>query len=416
MKMTFGAVLLASLGSTVLWLLLVPAFQIQTGSNSLVGFLGMERQVLGVLGAMIVGVWADGVGTVKKFRIVQLLQLILACGFLIVLLTEGSPGTEFVLIWTAFRFALVGAISILAFKLFADASGSQARGAILQMVTSPQGAMVIASIVCALIPIWVSESLIAALGFDIVASILVLALLRGRAKTEQPIDGIKIGQVAVGMRAAVIEYWGRSLWPWNLLQLVFLVGLSGMLVYASVVARAQDLLPAAVVFPAAWFFYGLAFWLTAPLLKTPQRTALWCRIMLAVLLLCGVLGILFAGTNPNGQMLIYIALTFVNAFWIHFTNTKIIERAPRARISQIRAGMVLYLGVVFGVGEQLVGLLLSLSWGLSGFALLHLLAAIALYAMLRFANGSGTPLGAQAIDVAHAAPPKLDDRKGQPTR
>lgn len=279
MRATFSTILLSSLGSTVLWLLLVPSFAAQTHSDSLVGLLGMERQVLGVVGALLVGVWADRGLIHRKFALLQGLQLVLAVVFLLTTWL-GTAGPDFVLVWTAVRFALVGASSVLAYRLLADVSGSSSQGAVLQMVTSPQGAMVFAAVICAAVPAWTARTLVVALVFDLAASVLVLSLLAPRL--ERPgapgepgapgTGGFDLGWGNVLARGAdaVKSYWLPRLWPWNLLQIGFLVSLSGMMVYASVLAEAQDLVPTGIAFSGAWFFYGLAFWVTAPLLRSAR--------------------------------------------------------------------------------------------------------------------------------------------------
>ncbi|MDX3133275.1 hypothetical protein PV367_26645 [Streptomyces europaeiscabiei] len=382
MRATFSTILLSSLGSTVLWLLLVPSFAAQTQSDALVGLLGMERQVLGVVGALLVGVWADRGLIHRKFPLLQGLQLVLAAVFL-VMTWLGIAGPDFVLVWTALRFALVGASSVLAYRLLADASGSSSQGAVLQMVTSPQGAMVFAAVICAAVPVWTSSTLTVALAFDLVASVAVLSLLARRLEgTGEPggAGGFNLGRRHVLARGAdaVRTYWLPRLWPWNLLQIGFLVSLSGMMVYASVLAEAQDLVPTGIAFSGAWFFYGLAFWVTAPLLREPERAQRWAMVFAAVLTGCGVVSAVSDRSAFAVHLTLYVVLTFVNAYWIHFSNARILELAPADRLGQVRASMIFYLGVVFGLGEQFVGLLLETSSGLLLLDLLHVAGGIAL--------------------------------------
>ncbi|MFH8409297.1 hypothetical protein ACH4FX_31600 [Streptomyces sp. NPDC018019] len=377
MRAIFSTILLSSLGSTVLWLLLVPSFSAQTHSDGLVGLLGMERQVLGVVGALLVGVWADRGRIGRKFALLQGAQLVLALAFL-AMTWLGSAGPDFVLVWTALRFTFVGASSVLAYRLLADASGSSAQGAVLQMVTSPQGAMVFAAVICAAVPAWTAHTLVMALLFDIVTAVLVIGLLLARPEEGEGEFGFEWRKVIGRGVEAVRSYWLPELWPWNLIQIGFLVSLSGMMVYASVIAEAQDLMPTGMAFSGAWFFYGLAFWLTAPLLRDRERAARWALVFAGVLTVSGVAGALAGRGSFAVHMVLYVVLTFVNAYWIHFTNARVLEPAPAARIGQIRASMIFYLGLVFGVGEQLVGLLLDLKSGLMLLGLAHVLGGIAL--------------------------------------
>ncbi|MCS0635756.1 hypothetical protein NX801_08780 [Streptomyces sp. LP05-1] len=377
---TFSTILLSSLGSTVLWLLLVPHFTLQTHSGTLVGLLGMERQVLGVVGALLVGVWADRGLIHRKFALLQGMQLVLAAAFL---LSDwlGVAGPGFILVWTALRFALVGAGSVLAYRLLAAASGSSSQGAVLQMVTSPQGAMVFAAVICAVVPAWTAHTLAVALAFDIAASLLVLWLLSSRLERPEPgSDDMSFGwRNVIGRGAeAVRSYWLPQLRPWNLLQIGFLISLSGMLVYASVLAEGQHLVPVPIAFSSAWFFYGLAFWLTAPLLRKPGWDHRWALVFAGVLTACGVVSAVAGSTAFGVHMALYVVLTFVNAYWIHYTNARILEPAPAERLGQIRASMIFYLGVVFGLGEQAVGVLLESGSGMLLLDLLHVAGGILL--------------------------------------
>lgn len=384
MRTTFSTILLSSLGSTVLWLLLVPYFGAAAQSDALVGLLGMERQVLGVVGALVVGVWADRGRVGHKFALLQGLQLMLALAFLVALWTTTTVSPGFVLVWTALRFALVGASSVLAYRLLADRSGSSSQGAVLQMVTSPQGAMVFAAVICVAIPAWTSHSLVAALLFDVVTAVLVIVALVAQPSTGDGGFGFEWRNVFTRMAAAIRSYWIPELWPWNLIQIGFLASLSGMMVYASVIAQRQQLIPAGIAFPAAWFFYGLAFWVTAPLLRDPGRARRWAQVFAALLIGCGLVGAI-AGTSWFAvHMAIYVTLTFVNAYWIHFTNGRVLERAPVASLGQIRASMIFYLGLVFGLGEQAVGLLLELRPGLLLFGLAHVVGGILLLGSVAF--------------------------------
>lgn len=147
---------------------------------------------------------------------------------------------------------------------------------------------------------------------------------------------------------------------------------------AAVLAEAQDLVAAGIAFSGAWIFYGLAFWVTAPLLRQPARAQLWALVFAGVLTACGVLSAVAGRSAFAVHMVLYVVLTFVNVYWIHFTNARILEPAPTARLRQVRASMIFYLGVVFGLGEQFAGLLRETSSGLLLLELLHVGGGIAL--------------------------------------
>ncbi|MDG4858135.1 hypothetical protein P8605_08210 [Streptomyces sp. T-3] len=367
-RANFLAILAASLGSTIMWLLLVPYFSEVANSNSLVGLLGLERQVLIVLGGLLVGLWADEGRPVRKFALLEGIQLVLALLLLTVIGLGGAAHPTFLLVWTGVRFALVGASTVVAYRMLADVSGSNARGAVFHMVTSPQGAMVFASVICVLIPLWISQSFVAALIVDAVAAAVLTALLwradLGPAR-ERGALAFRRRHIEGRVASAVKSYWIPQLWPWNLVQLCFLASLSGMMVYGYFIAADQRLVSTETGFAATWFFYGLAFWVTAPLVKSDVRARRWALVFALVLVACGIAGALIGREQAAVHALLYVALTLVNAFWLHFTNTRILDAAPVEVVSQVRASMLFYLGVVFGLGEQLAGIAVDQPAGVS---------------------------------------------------
>ncbi|GAA4525274.1 hypothetical protein [Amycolatopsis samaneae] len=394
MRTAFLGILVASLGSTIMWLLLVPYFDQTAHSSGLVGMLGMERQIMMVAGSLLVGVWADRGRVIRKFALLEGAQLALAVVFLVLLGFSPDLDPAFVLVWTAVRFAVVGASTVLAYRLLADLSGSSSRGAVFHMVTSPQGAMVFASVVCVLIPVWTTRSITVALTVDVVtaAAVLVFLLARG-PRLESSSGSLAFGWRAVGRHVvtALRGYWLPELRPWSWVQLCFLVSLSGMMVYGYAIAERLPGVPAAIGFAASWFFYGLAFWVTAPLVRTGPGARQWGVVFAAALAAAGVLGAITGLDAVATHVAIYLALTFVNAFWLHYTNARILERAPGAAIGQVRASMLFYLGVVFGVGEQLVGFAVQSPTGNLLLGLARLAGGLALLAAaILWGGGRGT--------------------------
>ncbi|MEA3082468.1 MAG: hypothetical protein QOC89_165 [Paraburkholderia sp.] len=366
MRSTFVSILVASLGSTIMWLLLVPYFDQVAQSSRLVGLLGMERQIAMVAGSLLAGTWADRGRVIQKFALLEAAQLGLALVLLGKILFSHSVTSAFVLAWTGLRFIIVGATTILAYRLLADLSGSGSRGAVTHMVTSPQGAMVFASIICVLIPVWTSHSMVTALIIDaLTAGCLVVFLFsRGNAKEDESswtaCRWRNTGSAILSaFLSAIRSFWLPALRPWSFVQICFLTGLSGMMVYGYAIAERQDVVPVQIGFAASWFFYGLAFWLTAPLLRSASVARPSAVLFSVALVACGLLGTLVDLSHVRVHALIYVVLTLVNAFWLHYTNAQILRRAPSHAVGQIRASMLFYLGVVFGFGEQIAGIALT---------------------------------------------------------
>jgi MFS family permease len=362
MRSMLVSTLAASLGSTIMWLLLVPYFGQVAQSSRLVGLLGMERQIAMLFGSLIAGAWADSGRVIQKFALLEAGQLGLALVFLVTVLFSLSVSPAFVLIWTGLRFVIVGATTVVAYRLLADLAGSGSKGAVAHMVTSPQGAMVFASIICVLIPVLTSRSMVTALIIDaLTAGGLVVFLCSDACAKKNPSGSMAFRWRNMGadILSAVRSFWLPELRPWSVVQICFLIGLSGMMVYGYAIAESQSVVPVQMGFAASWFFYGLAFWLTAPLLRNAGVAKLSALLSAGALIACGLIGALVDLSHVRAHAVIYVVLTLVNAFWLHYTNAQILRRAPSHAIGKIRASMLLYLGVVFGFGEQVAGIALT---------------------------------------------------------
>lgn len=115
--------------------------------------------------------------------------------------------------------------------------------------------------------------------------------------------------------------------------------------------------------------------------------------MFAAVLAAGGLTQLFVGLGAVAvHVVIYLGLTFVNAFWLHYTNAQILERAPQGALGQVRASMLFYLGVVFGIGEQLVGFAVDSATG------------TVLLGFTRLAGGTAPLVAATLWGVQHRGP------------
>ncbi|TCO54041.1 hypothetical protein [Actinocrispum wychmicini] len=363
-----AAILVGSLGSIIMWLLVVPYLDTLDSSDGLVGFLGLERQFFGLLGTVAVGVWVDRGRVTGKFALLQGAQLALGLVLLVALLLSPRLPAEFILVWAGLRCILFGACAVLSFRMLSDLTGSRSRGAVYSMVTSAQGAMVFASVICVLVPLWSRQPFTVTVVIDCVSSALLTGFLLRRDRGGERESGslaFRWRELGRSMRTAIQVYWIPQLRPWNWIQLCFLASLSGMMVYAHAIAVAQRHIPSAIAFASAWFFYGLAFWVTAPLLRDPGGARRWAVRSAVLLVACGVLAGLVGRSDVDVHAALYVVLAFVNAYWIHYSNVQIAERAPAETLGQVRASMLVYLGLVFGVGEQVIGLGLATGGGMS---------------------------------------------------
>lgn len=394
----FVSILAASLGSTIMWLLLVPYFDQVARSSRLVGLLGMERQIAMVAGSLLAGTWADRGRVIQKFALLEAAQLGLAFVLLAKILFSATVTPAFVLVWTGLRFIIVGATTILAYRLLADLSGSGSRGAVTHMVTSPQGAMVFASIICVLIPVWTSHSMVTALIIDALTAGGLVVFLSSSAyakEDESSWTAFRWRNMGGSIVSAIRSFWLPALRPWSFVQICFLTGLSGMMVYGYAIAERQDVVPVQIGFAASWFFYGSAFWLTAPLLRSVSVARPSAVLFSVALIACGLLGTLVDLSHVGVHALMYVVLTMINAFWLHYTNAQILQRAPSHAVGQIRASMLLYLGVVFGFGEQIAGIALTDAAKTASLGVVRLLVGLIL--LIAVALWGGQPETAASV-------------------
>ncbi|KAF3886714.1 MULTISPECIES: MFS transporter [Nostocales] len=359
----------SSIGSTVMWLLLVPFLKTIVDNTGQIGEVGMTRQISSLVGSLLVCVWADEGKVLMKFMGTEIIQFILAILFLgMLIFAPANVNYEFVLVWTALRFGIIGASSIVSYKIVGQFAGSWGKGAIIHMLTSQQGAMVFASIICALIPLFFSAKFETALVIDAITSLLLVifiyTLRNSPHNKDYPKTAKQGGSLLKLLMFSVQSFWYKKLFPWNSIQLVFLVSLSGMMVYAYKMSNQQTLLPEDICYSLSWFFYGFSLWLGAFFIQKLQNDKMLAVSSAGILALCGGLGILAEFNLENLHIIIYILCTYVNAIWLHLTNKKILENAPEDKVARVRSGMVLYLAFLFGIGEFAIGHLLDLKYGL----------------------------------------------------
>lgn len=354
--------LLNSIGSVLMWIMLGPHVVAQGGGINTLGHLGMVRQLSFIAGAILGGSLADRGRPVRKQLIVECVQLVTTVALLWILEADAREQEGTYLAWSTLRFGMSGMSFVLGFRILAQSTRQLGNASILHLLVT-QGANLLAPLIALTLPLISHRPLHLALSIDgLTTAAYALVLLRARGGS---LDLMLEGQhSSLGQRigVAVSSFWDAKLRPWNFLQLLLLVAMSGYAVISLETARRQTHVSVELGYALCSFTYGVALWTTSIWLthiKSFRRPILLGTCLLA---LAGA-AFLFESTPP--LLLVGAYLSYVFGFWItlHSSNKAILSIVPIEKAGVVRSSMVFYLSVIFGIGEFFFGSAFGLGHG-----------------------------------------------------
>ena len=328
-------------------------------------------------------VWADEGHIIYRLVLLEGLQLLI--GLLLVFTVVYFPNKidQSVLIsFCAIKFFLIGANTILAYKLIGMISGSWSKGVILHLLSTPQGSMMFASIIAFMTPMLFNNSFLSMLLLDISSSFLLMyALLHHLRSNLNEIRTLCNKQnIILEINKVLIAMWRRIFFPYNIILCLFCIALSGMVVFSFKIATLQSILSISGFFSISWFFYGGTLWLVSVQLHKGARESI--LLIMSALLFCaaGLLGLWIEHTGFfNFYIPLYIACCYTNAVWLHLTGKYIIEQTPSHEVAKLRACSFLYLCLIFGFGEWFYAHLLHTGNGMLVWHSLRILLGLLLF-------------------------------------
>jgi hypothetical protein len=374
--------LLNSIGSFVMWLVLGPYVSMQTQGMASMGHLGMVRQLAFIAGAVLGGSLADHGRPLRKQLVVEIIQFLSAI-FLIFLIREESADNEWVFLsWSAIRFGFSGLSFVLGFKVLSQITNSLGNTSIVHLLLT-QGATLFAPIIAFGLPFISSQPLSVALSFDALSTLgYIIVLLKALGSSYDVQCTSESPQtIFQRLRVSITAFWRPEFRPWNYLQLLMLLGLSGYAVISLQTAEHQSLLPVNSAYALCSLTYGFALWITSIWIKRAE--SLKMPIALGSLSLA-ISGAIYIGKAPEQFALASSYVFYVFGFWLllHGTNKGLLSCANPLVAGEVRASMVFYLSVIFGLGESAFGTAIQSGYGTFTLATLRIGASLLLLLIL----------------------------------
>jgi peptide/nickel transport system substrate-binding protein len=357
MRLVYLAAIINSVGAWVLWILLGLKYSQAAHGIASVGDIGMSRQFAFIAGALLVGAWADEGRPLLKNLWTQLLEGVIGLFILVAFLSMGDRmPTSFYPLWAIARYGLAGANFVLGFRVIGQASKTWGTGAIVHLLTAHAGMIFGPLLAIAL----TSSSLLSADPFllaillDCLSSIAYglafIPLLGSAADVRLPRSPRPTLQRVTESARAM---WARRIAPWNHLHLLVLFATLGVTVYSMHVSQKQTWLPTEQAFALTTIVYGLGLWAAGAVVA---RLKDLLQAMLTGAALLAFSAILPLAVPGSGALWLGL-VTYFFGYCLLFvgSNKGVLDSADPASVGSTRASMLLYLSVLAGLAEKLLG-------------------------------------------------------------
>ncbi len=342
-----------------MWLMMAPFYVALAGGIVAFGFVGMLRQFSGILGTVVGAPLVEQGDMLKRHLLTETASVLLALGLVVLLQSPSEHYLKIIPFWVLVRFFFsnLGFVFFYKFLIQSKYSGL-GNSAIVQLFVT-QGATILAPLIGATLPFYFDNSFLAALWIDIITSTLYL-LYGFYLHQKLPVLQHEILSIEQTWREKVLksftEFWRPHLAPWNWIQFLCLIILSGLTVQNLKIAMKQPFWQAEIFYPLISFIYGVSLWIVGELLKrvnNKRKTLMW-GLFLTIL----SSGLLLFSSDLYQVISIFI---FQFAFWLilHSTNFLLLESSVHQHAGVVRASMVFYLAILFGSGEYLWGFVLD---------------------------------------------------------
>lgn len=372
--------LLSSIGTSCMWLSLGP-FSQTIGGLGEAGTLGMIRQLMFLAGALISGPWADRGRPLRKCLYLEIAQVFVGLSLFLAFQMDFEVDAMQLEVWSALRFFLGGGAFVTGFKIFGKAGSSLGNSSITHLLTT-QGSVLFGALLSIFAPTWSSHAFNFALQVDILTSLLlVIVLIRLlNGSYDEAVEPSK-GNTSSSVLTAMTGFWNFEFRTWSIFQLVFLVGASGFVVTALYVSSRQHLLSYQTAYSTFSALYGLGLWVMGVIHLKGKNPFFLGTVSIMGFILSGILLSFEGFVGQYGLIFGMLLYAFAMASLLHLTNKQILERALPSQSATIRSGMLFYLSCAFGLGEKVLGELLSVPNGAFFVGGLRTLTGLALLAI-----------------------------------
>ncbi|MCB1197654.1 MAG: hypothetical protein KDK51_04715 [Deltaproteobacteria bacterium] len=374
-----------SVGVITMWIMLAPYYSSVTGGLSAFGIIIMVRQFSGILGNIFGGTIADHGSIKAKHFWCELSVVLSAILFATIFFIHEEIAIKALPLWVFFRFSIATISSVIFYKLLTVYSSKKGESSIVQMMVS-QGAVIIAPILAIIFPILWEKSFFIALIFDIVTSITYIAVLLNSPPVDEKMDSAKrkLQPLYIQMIQTATAMFSKKLYPWNVIQILLLIGLGGFLVFVLNISHTQKIIPADIFFPVMSVFYGFSLWANGYIAKKTKKPINLFTVSIIGLTLSG--GILLIDGLVFQLISFFIYVEFL---WLalHLSNKILLDRAPKKNIGQINGSRALYLGLIFGITELIYGQLFDINQGITAMSYTRIVCGVGIILLLFTKNG-----------------------------
>lgn len=351
-------ILISSIGTWVLWLSVAPNFSNVLKGYESMGNMGFLRQIALILGTIYGGYISDAYDSKKILFYSEILNILLALFLIFLVLTNAivmHPNALYS--WIGLRFFLSGIVFTSGYKIIGSLLNEWGNSSILHLMVT-QGAILFGSLLIIFTSLTSLNTVYMSIIFDLFSSLLLvfsMLFMMKELKIENKHDHATT-TINDRFLFSLTYFWEPRIFPWNLIQLVFLIIFSGFSVQSYFYIKKLELINTEVAFSVITFFYGLTFWLTGIFvtkIKNDKRLLFICYATFFINPLIKLLD-LRQSFFIFCELIVYI-ITLCSI--LHITNKKIMSLAESSKSGRTRSSQVFYLSAIFALGEYFLGIL-----------------------------------------------------------
>ena len=382
-KQLFLFLLISSIGSWLFWLALGPYISTNFNGSSDLGLMGLIRQLSLFIGVILGTTILDAKHDLKQAILTEFLTVII--GLFILLSILNSLNLYIIFVLSGARFFLSGCSFMFTFSSFSRALSSKGNSIIVHLL-STQGAVVFASIIGLLFFEDDKNTVILAICLDIISSLALVIYMNKTLNSSSErivIPGLSSinAKIKDNWHRSATSIWKKELYPWNILYLFSMFGISGLAVISDEVGDGFSNSLNIQGFSVAILFYGVSLWLTGYIFIKKElysKKDFFASLMI----------LLFAATfNIQGhENIAFVLYVLAFGFILNGLNKKIITMVDVGEVGHLRGSLGFYLTTIFALMEYIYGSMLLPNLGIRGVGEFQFISCVLMLIFLGISN------------------------------
>lgn len=388
-KTVFALGLISSIGTWVLWLSEAPFYSSIGAEYESVGELGSIRQIATLMGIILAGKLIDQSNNLgKMFCVVELCTVFL--DLILLYFLYGQQQTDRLLIllpvWTFARFLVAGISFTTSFKFLVTLHKNSGDISILHILMV-QGSVVFGALVTMFLSLRIHDNFLVAVYLDLITSFMLFLFLFRKNEIKKASNTTKNKfRILDSIGDSVFLFWNKKLFPWNIIQFLFLISVGGFSVYSIQYSNSIGFISKDFDFSFMTMLYGVSLWFFGFIFIKKKNSIKYMSLFTVMLLINGI--IKFQNVF-DFTILKYIDLAsyiICISAMLHLTNQKIISLSDPNKIAMTRASMVFYLNIAFAACEYSMGHLYEIQLGDSTAGILRILSATSILLLILYSR------------------------------